>query len=75
MEQKRASHSEQRNPQHQVEKMSGKFQELVKQLRGDIDKIDEPRAKAMFETSAEVLIGLQKALHDYERKNEVAWRD
>ena len=28
----------------------------------------------MFETSAEVLGGLVKAFHDYEQKNEAAWR-
>jgi hypothetical protein len=28
----------------------------------------------MFETSAEVLIGLVKAFGDYEKKNESAWR-
>jgi hypothetical protein len=28
----------------------------------------------MFETSAEVLIGLKKAFRDCEQKNESAWR-
>jgi hypothetical protein len=28
----------------------------------------------MFETSAEVLGGLEKAFRDYEQKNEDAWR-
>jgi len=28
----------------------------------------------MFETSAEVLSGLEKAFKDYEQKNEKAWR-
>ena len=37
-------------------------------------KVDEPQLKAMFETSAEVLGGLIKAFHDYEQKNESAWR-
>lgn len=74
MQQKGSSQSEAHNPQHHVQKMSGRLQELVKHLRSDIEKIDEPRAKAMFETSAEVLIGLQKAFHDYEQKNEPAWR-
>ena len=30
----------------------------------------EPQLKAMFETSAEVLGGLEKAFKDYEKKNE-----
>jgi hypothetical protein len=43
-------------------------------LREDIEKVDEPQLKAMFETAAEVLGGLIKAFHDYEQKNERAWR-
>jgi hypothetical protein len=43
-------------------------------MREDIDKVDDPRFKAMFETSAEVLGGLIKAFGDYEKKNEAAWR-
>jgi hypothetical protein len=43
-------------------------------LRDDLEKVDEPQLKAMFETAAEVLGGLIKAFHDYEQKNESAWR-
>ncbi len=41
-------------------------------LREDINKIDEPQLKAMFETSAEVIGGLMKAFSDYETMNEAA---
>ena len=40
--------------------------------RADGARVDEPQLKAMFETSAEVL--LVKAFGDYKRKNEAAWR-
>ncbi len=63
-----------RTPQHHVEKMKGRLQEIVTHMREDIQKVDEPQLKAMFETSAEVLIGLTKAFSDYEKKNEPAWR-
>jgi hypothetical protein len=43
-------------------------------LRKDIDKLDEPQLKAIFETSAEVLGGLVKAFQHYEQKSENAWR-
>lgn len=43
-------------------------------LREDIEKVEEPQFRAMFETAAEVLTGLMKAFGDYERKNEPAWR-
>ena len=68
------SQSERRDPHHHVKKVAGQLQELIDHLRSDIEKIDEPRCKAMFETSAEVLGGLKKALHDYETQSEPAWR-
>jgi hypothetical protein len=54
--------------------MKTRLQETVTHLREDIQKVDEPQLKAMFETSAEVLNGLIKAFSDYEKKNEAAWR-
>ena len=73
MQQKRNVQAAERNPQHHTQKVSARFQELIDHLRSDVEKIDDPRAKAMFETSAEVLGGLQKAFRDYEQKNEPAW--
>jgi hypothetical protein len=52
----------------------GRLQAIKDHLREDIEKVDEPQLKAMFETSAEVLGGLIKAFRDYEQKNESAWR-
>jgi hypothetical protein len=63
-----------RNPQHHTQNMKKRLQETVTHLREDIQKVDEPQLKAMFETSAEVLTGLMKAFNDYEKKNEAAWR-
>ena len=74
MQPKQSSQAEQGDPRHHVRKVESQFQELIDHLRSDVDKIDEPQCKAMFETSAEVLGGLKKAFHDYERKNESAWR-
>jgi hypothetical protein len=54
--------------------MQRRLEEIRDHLREDIEKVDEPQLKAMFETSAEVLGGLAKAFHDYEEKNESAWR-
>ena len=47
---------------------------MIDHLREDIDKVDEPQFKAMFETSAEVLGGLIKAFKHYEQRTEGAWR-
>jgi hypothetical protein len=54
--------------------MQRRLKETMDHLREDVEKVDEPQLKAMFETSAEVLGGLVKAFHDYEQKNESAWR-
>lgn len=62
------------DPRHHVHKVAERFQELIDHLREDVGKVEEPQAKAMFETSAEVLGGLKKAFQDYQQKNEPAWR-
>ncbi|WP_407158370.1 hypothetical protein [Bradyrhizobium sp. STM 3557] len=63
-----------RDPRHHTQKMQKALQDIRNHLREDINKVDEPQLKAMFETSAEVLSGLEKAFKDYEQKNESAWR-
>jgi hypothetical protein len=65
---------EEPDPKHHARKMQQRLDQLIAHLRSDIEKVDEPQAKAMFETSAEVLAGLSKAFGDYERKTEAAWR-
>ena len=64
-----------RDPRHHTQQMQTRLQEMIDHLRGDIDKVEEPQLKAMFETSAEVLTGLKKAFRDNEQKNESAWRN
>ncbi len=61
------------DPHQHVRDMSMHLQETINRLRADIEKVDEPQLKAMFETSAEVLCGLKKAYSDYEQKKESAW--
>ena len=65
---------EDRDPRHHTQKMQARLQETMDHLREDIEKVDEPQFKAMFETAAEVLGGLKKAFSDYEKRNEPAWR-
>ena len=74
MTMQQSSRAEQRDPHHHVRVIENRFEKLIEHLREDVKKIDEPRAKALFEASAEVLGGLKKALQDYEKKNEPAWR-
>lgn len=62
------------DPRRHTRKMRAALARIAEHLREDIGKVDEPRLKAMFETAAEVLGGLEKAFRDYEQKNESAWR-
>jgi hypothetical protein len=39
-----------------------------------VSKVSDPKAQALFETTAEVLKGLVKAYDDFEQKQEVAWK-
>jgi hypothetical protein len=72
--QQAAASLDERDPLHHTRKMTARVQELVEHLRADIEQVDEPRFRAMFETAAEVLGGLAKAFQDYEKKGERAWR-
>jgi hypothetical protein len=66
--------SQSKDPIDHTTKLKKQFQDLIEHLRADVKKVDDPSAKALFEVSAEVLIGLHKAFEDYERKDEPAWR-
>jgi hypothetical protein len=61
-------------PIHHTQKIKAQMRQLIDHLREDIGKITEPKAQALFETSAEVLTGLVKAFDDYEQKSEKAWQ-
>jgi len=62
------------DPLHHTQKLKIQMRELVAHLRADVGKITDPKAQALFETSAEVLTGLVKAFDDFEKKTEEAWR-
>jgi hypothetical protein len=64
-----------RDPIHHTRKMSAQLTEMIDHLRRDIDEVDEPQFKAMFETAAEVLGGLVTAFRHYEEKGEHAWKE
>ncbi|MFL6505676.1 MAG: hypothetical protein ACJ8KC_09690 [Candidatus Udaeobacter sp.] len=43
-------------------------------MRGEINKIDEPKALALFEAAAEVIGGPETAVKHYDKKPEDAWK-
>ena len=61
------------NPFDHTSNIKKEFQKLSAHLREDVEKVSDPEAKALFEVSADVIDGLEKAFIDYERKNETAW--
>jgi len=63
------------DPAFHARKMRQRLEDTLAHMREDIEKVDDPKFKAMFETSAEVLGGLTKAFSDFEKKSETAWRE
>ncbi|MEK6703286.1 MAG: hypothetical protein AABZ53_13560 [Planctomycetota bacterium] len=47
--------------------------EIIAHARADVGKVDEPQAKAIFEMTAEVLLGVRKTYEDYEKRMERAF--
>jgi hypothetical protein len=62
------------DPKFHTERIEQMLDELIQHLRDDTSHIAEPKAQALFETSAEVLKGLKTAFHHYERGSEPAMR-
>ncbi|MBG0741050.1 hypothetical protein IV500_16885 [Paeniglutamicibacter antarcticus] len=62
------------DPKRHTMQVRSRLTELAEHLREDVEKVDEPGFKALFETTAEVLTGLEKAFAGYEEKTGSAWR-
>ena len=62
------------DPMAHARHLTMRLQDIRDRFREDLDKIEDPRAQILFETTAEVLGGLIKALTDFQSKNESAWR-
>lgn len=62
------------DPRAHTANVRKEFRQLIDHLRSDIDKISEPKAQALFETTAEVISGLDTAFKHYEEKSENAWK-
>jgi hypothetical protein len=58
------------NPRYHVVKVRGMLNAVMRYCREDIEKVGEPKAQALFETTAEVLGGLINAYSRYEAELE-----
>ena len=63
------------DPRHHTSNVKAMLDDLINHLREDVAKFDEPKAQALFETSAEVLKGLKTAFDHYESGSEAAVRE
>ncbi|HET7035170.1 MAG TPA: hypothetical protein VFI42_05750 [Thermomicrobiaceae bacterium] len=61
------------NPQVHAEHIRGMLNDTIRHIRADEQRVNDVQAKALFETTAEVLGGLVKAYDDYEQRRP-AWR-
>lgn len=59
---------------HHTLKIKDMQNDTMQHMREDVGKVSDPKAQALFETSAEVLHGLITAYDHFEQKSEVAWR-
>jgi hypothetical protein len=62
------------DPRYHTEKVGVELDSLINHLREDIKKVDDPQAQALFETSAEVLVGLRTAFKHFTDKSEKVWQ-
>ncbi len=63
------------DPRHHTAKLKSMLTDVINHAREDVSKINDPKAQALFETTAEVLTGLRKAYEDFEQKSEEAWKE
>lgn len=62
------------DPRYHTARVKELLGETIEYARMHVNNVNEPKAQALFETTAEVLLGLRKAYEDYELINEPAWR-
>lgn len=48
--------------------------EVLERARNDGARVQDPKAQALLETTAEVVQGLVRAYEHYEQRSEAAWR-
>ncbi len=63
------------DPRHHAHRLRQMLNDTITDARDDVLKVSDPKAQALFETTAEVLNGLVKALDDFEQKSETAWQE
>lgn len=60
------------DPRHHARNIQKMLDEVLHHCREDSGKVTEPKAQALFETTAEVLLGLRTACEHYATRAEPA---
>jgi hypothetical protein len=66
--------SPENDPRYHSKHIRRMLDDVSQHVREDVTKVSDPKAQALFETTAEVLDGLNKAYRDFESRNELAWK-
>lgn len=61
------------NPKEHAQYLEQYITELKNHCLEEVRLVTDPKAKALFQTSADVLAGLEKAFSDYQSENFGAW--
>jgi hypothetical protein len=62
------------DPRRHTIRLREMLTDVVRHAREDVGKIHEPKAQALFETTAEVCNGLATAYDHYDKQSEPAWQ-
>jgi|GEM_PF-858455 len=63
------------HPCHHTAAVKSMLAEMIEHVKEDTGKFEEPRAQALFETSADVLMGLYTAFDRYEQAERKVMRN
>lgn len=62
------------DPREHTRRIKGMLREARDHVRQGVSRVSDPKAQALFETSAEVLGGLITAYEHFEQRSEAVWR-
>lgn len=69
-----ASNEQNMTARQHAEHIANLMRQAEQECRADVGRVQDPKAQALFETEAEVLLGGIKALDDYINQRESVWR-
>ena len=71
---RQATKEDVRDPQYHAHNIQRMLSDVRDHARSDVERVDDIRARALFEVTAEVLQGLITSYEHYEAHTEKAWQ-